>query len=45
VGEITVKDYGRYHYQITQQMVDDTKSYIANKEYEKPREDLTLVED
>ena len=45
VGEITVNDYRKYHYTITQQMVDDTKSYIANKKYKKPAEDITLIED
>ena len=45
VGELTVNDYGKYHYTITQQMVDDAKSYIAKKKYEKPAEDITLIED
>jgi len=45
VGEISVKDYGDYHYTITQQMVDDTRSYVAEKNYEKPTEDITLIED
>ncbi|MBC8872181.1 MAG: peptidase M60 [Planctomycetes bacterium] len=45
VGELTVKDYRTYHYTITQEMVDDFKSYIAGKKYKKPVEDITLVED
>jgi hypothetical protein len=45
VGEITVNDYRKYHFKITQQIVDDTKSYIASKNYEKPTEDISLVED
>ncbi len=45
VGEITVKDYREYKYTITQQMVDDTKSYIAKKGYDKPTEVITLIED
>ncbi len=45
VGELTVNDYRKYHYKITQQMVDDTKSYIAKKKYKKPAEDITLIED
>jgi hypothetical protein len=45
VGEITVNDYRKYHFKITQQMVDDTKSYIADKKYKKPTEDITLIED
>ena len=45
VGELTVNDYRRYNYKITQQMVDDTKAYIAKKKYKKPAEDITLVEE
>ena len=45
MGELTVDDYGKYHYTITQQMVDETKSYIAKKQYKKPAEDITLIED
>jgi hypothetical protein len=45
VGEITVNDYGKYHYTITQEMVDATKVYIATKNYPKPAEDLTLIEE
>ena len=45
VGQITVSDYGRSQYTITQQMVDEAKSYIAKKQYEKPAVDLTTVED
>jgi len=45
VGKLTVNDYRKYHYTITQQMVDDAKSYIAKKKYEKPAVDITLIED
>jgi len=45
VGELTVNDYRKYHFKITQQMVDDTKSYIASKKYKKPAVDITLIED
>ncbi|NQU22663.1 MAG: peptidase M60 [Candidatus Nealsonbacteria bacterium] len=45
VGELTVKDYRNYDYHITQEMVDDTKSYITKKGYKKPAEDITLTED
>ncbi len=45
VGELTVKDYRTYNYKITQQMVDETKAYIAKKNYKKPTEDITLIED
>jgi hypothetical protein len=45
VGELTVKDYRTYNYTITQAMVDETKAYIANKQYKKPADDITLIED
>ncbi|UCG47017.1 MAG: M60 family metallopeptidase [Phycisphaerales bacterium] len=45
VGEITVRDYRNYHYTITQQMVDEARAYIAEKQYEKPIDDITLIED
>ncbi len=45
VGDITVNDYRKYHYKITQQMVDETRSYIARNGYRKPAEDITLIED
>ncbi|MEE8452667.1 MAG: M60 family metallopeptidase [Thermoguttaceae bacterium] len=45
VGELTVNDYRKYEYKITQEMVDETKAYIAEKKYKKPAEDITLVEE
>ena len=45
VGTLTVRDYRTYNYKITQQMVDDTKSYIAKKKYKKPAVDITLTEE
>ncbi len=45
VGELTVNDYHKYRFTITQQMVDDTKSYIAKKQYPKPAVDVALIED
>jgi len=45
VGELTVNDYRKYHYTITPQMVDETKAYIAHKQYQKPTVDLTAIED
>ena len=45
VGELTVKDYGTYNYKITQEMVDEVKQYIAEKKYDRPGEDITLIED
>ena len=40
-----MNDYGKYHYTITQEMVDETKSAIAKKNYNKPPEDITLIEE
>ena len=45
VGEITLDDYRKYHFTITQTMVDATKSHVAEKRYPKPAADLTLIED
>jgi hypothetical protein len=45
VGELTVNDYGKYNYKITQEMVDETKSHIATKKYQKPAEDPSLIEE
>jgi hypothetical protein len=45
VGEITIGDYGTYKYKITQQMVDETKAWIAAKKYKKPKLDITTIED
>ena len=45
VGELTVSDYGRLRFSITQQTVDDTMAAIVAKKYPKPSEDLTLIED
>lgn len=45
VGELTVKDYRTYHFVITEQMVEETKAYIAAKKYKKPAEDITRIED
>jgi hypothetical protein len=45
VGELTVDDYGNHQYTITQAMVDEVKSYVAAKQYQKPATDLTLTED
>jgi hypothetical protein len=40
-----VGDYGNYRYTITRQMVDETKACIAKKQYKKPAEDITALED
>ena len=45
MGELTVNDYRKYQYTITPQMVEETKTYIAKKQYQKPAVDITLIED
>lgn len=42
-GKITIGDYATYNFDITQEMVDQTKAYIASKKYPKPTQDITLV--
>ena len=43
VGELNINDYGKFRYNVPQDMVDATKSYIAARKYPKPSEDLTMV--
>lgn len=45
VGELEVNDYHKYRFTITQEMVDETKAYIASKKYKQPAADITLTED
>lgn len=45
VGELTVNDYGKFPFTITQAMVDETKAYVAARKYPKPAEDVTLIEE
>ncbi len=45
VGKIDVQDYANYSYDITQDMVDETKAWIKNQGYPKPKDDITLFED
>jgi hypothetical protein len=42
---LELNDYRPYRFEITQEMVDETKAAIAAKGYPKPTEDLTLVTD
>lgn len=44
-GEFSVNDYGDFTFKVTKQMVDETKAYIAKKEYKKPADDITLIKD
>lgn len=45
VGKLDIDDYAPYHYDITQKMVDETKAYIAAKQYKKPPVDITTTEE
>ena len=45
VGEIKLHDYRDYHFLVTAEMVEETRKYIARKNYRKPVKDLTLIED
>lgn len=45
VGEFEVNDYGNYKYNVTQQMVDDTKEYITSLGKPLPSMDVTTIED
>ncbi|MFN3410268.1 MAG: M60 family metallopeptidase [Limisphaerales bacterium] len=45
IGELEVNDYGRFRFNITPEMVAETKAYIAAKNHPKPTEDLTLIEE
>ena len=45
VGTLEYDDYGKYTYNMTQQMVDDCKSYISKQNYKKPKVDISTLED
>lgn len=45
VGELPVKDYGSFRFNVTQEMVDAVKAEIAKNNYPKPAEDLTRIEE
>lgn len=45
VGDIELDDYGKYNYTITQKQVDDTKAYIKGLGLDKPKKDITMIED
>lgn len=43
VGEISGNDYGRFRFEATQEMIDEVISYLDEKGYPKPKDDITLV--
>lgn len=44
-GDIELDDYAKYSFTVTQKQVDDTKAYIASKNYPEPNIDITTLED
>lgn len=44
-GELTVNDYRRYQFRITEDMVRETRQAIAAMNLPKPTEDISLIED
>jgi len=45
VGSMTINDYGKYEFTVTQAMVDECRSAIAAKGYAKPEMDVTTLEE
>lgn len=43
VGELKIGDYANYHFNITREMVNETKKWISEQKYKKPKEDITLT--
>jgi hypothetical protein len=43
VGDLKVNDYGDFAFTITAKMVEEVRSYIAQKKYAKPAEDISLI--
>ena len=43
VGKMSINDYDHYEFNVTQQMVDNTKSYIASNEYITPNVPLVSL--
>lgn len=44
-GSLALQDYANYNFTITEKMVNDTKSYIQNKNYPQPTQDITQIEE
>ncbi len=44
-GKFEVGDYGHYVYDITPKMIEETKNYVASKNYPKPDQDITRLTD
>ncbi len=44
-GTFEVNDYSDYQFNITPEMIESTKQYIASKNYPKPAKDVTRIKD
>ena len=44
-GKFHVGDYGNYDFEVTPEMIEKTKRYIAAKNYPKPSMDVTKLTD
>lgn len=44
-GNITLNDYAKYNFNITKEMVDETKKWIADQGFKKPAADITLTDE
>lgn len=45
VGDISLEDYAKYDFKITQKMVDECKRWIATQRYKKPAVDITQTDE
>ena len=45
VGQMDLNDYAKYHFEVTQAMVDECRAAIAARGLPRPTEDLTLIEE
>lgn len=44
-GNFQINDYAKYNFTVTRKMIEDVKTYIADRKYPKPTEDITLLTD
>lgn len=44
-GTFDIRDYSNYKFEITPEMVDDVKRYVAEKKYKKPNYDIARLTD
>lgn len=44
-GRFEIGDYANYTFDVTPEMIDEVKDYIASRNYPAPNSDLTLLTD